>query len=79
MEILCGRQPCRRPAGSGARSENHRGLTATGYLATAKAVMKMLSVDAGPARLPNTNPTKAQVNKLRGKLDAFGVFDSVPS
>jgi N-acetylneuraminate lyase len=50
-------------------------LAGCGYLGAAKAVMKMLGVDVGPARLPNTNPTAAQRKQLRAKLETLGFFD----
>ena len=50
-------------------------LAGYGYMGAAKAVMKMLSVDVGPARLPNNNLTDAQVKELHAKLEALGFFD----
>jgi N-acetylneuraminate lyase len=50
-------------------------LAGYGYLGAAKATMKMLGVDVGPARLPNTNPTADQVKELRAKLEAIGFFN----
>jgi N-acetylneuraminate lyase len=50
-------------------------LAGIGYLGAAKAVMKMLGVDVGPARLPNGNPTPEQTAKLRGDLEQLGFFD----
>ncbi len=50
-------------------------LASHGYLGAAKAVMKMLGVEVGPARLPNTNPTPEQVRKLRAELENLGFFD----
>lgn len=64
-----------------ARVEQFRGvqiiqaLVAYGYMGAAKAVMTMLGVDVGPARLPNGNPTTEQVKELRAKLEAIGFFD----
>ena len=52
-------------------------LAGYGYMGAAKAVMKMLGVDVGPARLPNTNLTTELTDKLRGELDAMGFFDWV--
>ena len=37
--------------------------------------MKMLGVDVGPARLPNTNLDADQVTKLRSDLEKIGFFD----
>jgi len=45
------------------------------YMGAAKAVMGFLGVDVGPARLPNTNPTPAQLSALRGDLERIGFFD----
>ena len=50
-------------------------LAGYGYMGAAKAVMKMLGVDVGPARLPNTNLTEEQTKELRTKLEALGFFD----
>ena len=64
-----------------ARAEQFRGvqliqlLANYGYMAAAKAVMKMLGVDVGPARLPNTNLSTDQMNELRRKLEALGYFE----
>jgi N-acetylneuraminate lyase len=46
-----------------------------GYMGAAKATMKMLGVDLGPARLPHTNPTAEQAGKLRANLEVMGFFD----
>ena len=64
-----------------AREEQFRGvrliqlLASHGYMGAAKAVMKMLGVDVGPARLPSGNPSPEQTAKLRAALDAMGFFD----
>jgi N-acetylneuraminate lyase len=64
-----------------ARLEQFRGvqiiqvLVGYGYMGAAKAVMAMLGVDVGPARLPNGNPTPQQVKELRAKLEAMGFFE----
>ncbi|HEY4416502.1 MAG TPA: dihydrodipicolinate synthase family protein [Verrucomicrobiae bacterium] len=50
-------------------------LASYGYLGAAKAVMKMLGVEVGPARLPSTNLTPEQTTKLRSELEALGFFD----
>jgi len=50
-------------------------LACYGYLGAAKAVMKMIGVDVGPARLPNGNPTAQQVVVLRQQLEALGFFE----
>jgi N-acetylneuraminate lyase len=50
-------------------------LASFGYFGAAKAVMKMLGVDVGPARLPHSNPTPEQIAKLRLELETIGFFD----
>lgn len=50
-------------------------LAPRGFMGGAKAVMKMLGVDVGPARLPNGNLDAAQVAELRRELEALGFFD----
>ena len=66
-----------------AREEQFRGaqlvqvLAGVGYLGATKALMEMLGVTVGPARMPNTNLTAAQKSGLRGKLEAMGFFDWV--
>ena len=50
-------------------------LAGVGFMGAAKAVMGMLGVEVGPARLPNGTPSPEQVRKLRGDLDAMGFFD----
>jgi N-acetylneuraminate lyase len=52
-------------------------LAGYGYLGAAKAVMKMLGVEVGPARLPNLSLTPEQVVKLQGELEAVGFFEWV--
>ena len=49
-------------------------LAPRGFMGAAKAVMKMLGVDVGPACLPNGNLDTAQVAQLRGELEALGFF-----
>ena len=64
-----------------ARREQLRGvqlvqvLARYGYMGAAKAVIKILGVDVGPARLPNGNPSAEQVAALRGELEQLGFFD----
>lgn len=64
-----------------ARREQLRGvqvvqaLARHGYMGAAKALMKMLGVDVGPARLPNGNLSTEQVAALRGELEQLGFFD----
>lgn len=64
-----------------ARTEQRRSvqliqvLAGHGYLGAAKAVMKMLGVDVGPARLPNGNPAAEQLPRLRSELEELGFFD----
>ncbi len=50
-------------------------LAGFGFMGAAKAVMTMLGVDVGPARLPNGNPTREQITKLRADLEAMGFFE----
>jgi len=64
-----------------ARAEQFRGaqlvqwLAGYGYLGAAKALMEMLGVDVGPARLPNTSLDAAQQSRLRDELGEKGFFD----
>jgi len=64
-----------------ARREQYRSvqliqtLAAQGYMGSAKAVMKMLGVDVGPARLPNTNPSDTQLAELKSALERIGFFE----
>jgi N-acetylneuraminate lyase len=66
-----------------AREEQFRGVrliqlfTSYGYMGAAKTAMKMLGIDVGPARLPNSTLTSEQVTSLRSELDAMGFFDWV--
>ena len=66
-----------------AREEQFRGVrliqlfVSYGYMGAAKAAMKMLGVDVGPARLPNNSLTAEQTMKLHGELEAMGFFDWV--
>ncbi len=66
-----------------AREEQFRGVrliqlfVSYGYMGAAKAAMKMLGVDVGPARLPNNSLTPEQTAKLRGELETMGFFDWV--
>jgi N-acetylneuraminate lyase len=50
-------------------------LAGYGYLGAAKAVMAMLGVDVGPARLPNSTLTAARTARLRDELERLGFFD----
>lgn len=45
-----------------------------GYMAAAKAVMGMLGVPVGPARLPNDRLAPEQVARLRTELEQLGFF-----
>jgi N-acetylneuraminate lyase len=64
-----------------AREEQYRGVrlirlfVSFGYMGAAKATMKMLGVDVGPARLPNATLTPDQTGKLQGELESMGFFD----
>ena len=64
-----------------ARTEQLRGvqiirtLAGYGYMGAAKALMGMLGVNVGPARLPNNSLNPEQAGELRAKLEAVGFFD----
>ena len=64
-----------------ARTEQHHSvqlialLSRHGYMGAAKAVMQMLGVDAGPARLPNGSLSPSQTRSLRNELEVLGFFD----
>ncbi len=66
-----------------AREEQFRGarlvrvLSGFGYMAAAKAVMGLLGVPVGPARLPETNLTAGQHEELRRELERMGFFQWV--
>jgi N-acetylneuraminate lyase len=50
-----------------------------GYMSAAKAIMTMLGVPVGPARLPHTELTPEQVSGLRAELEGLGFFDWIRS
>ena len=50
-------------------------LASYGFMAAAKATMKMIGVDVGPARLPNRTLSPEQTAKLRKDLEQLGFFD----
>lgn len=50
-------------------------LARPGYMGAAKALMKRLGVDVGPARLPNISLTSDQAGALERELQALGFFD----
>lgn len=52
-------------------------IASIGYMGAAKAVMGMLGVPVGPARLPHANPDPAQIAALRADLESMGFFDWV--
>ena len=52
-----------------------RVLADTGYMAAAKAVMRMLGVEIGPARVPHAPLTPARTRALRAELEQIGFFD----
>ena len=52
-------------------------LASRGYMGAAKATMKMLGVDVGPARLPNGSLNVEQQAALRTDLEQLGFFDWV--
>lgn len=68
-----------------ARREQYRSvelielLAGVGYMGAAKAVMAMLGVDVGPARLPNGNLSLEQRKALEGDLQRLGFFDWIRS
>jgi len=45
-----------------------------GGMGAAKALMQMLGVPVGPARLPHLNPTPAETDQLRRELETLGFF-----
>ena len=45
-----------------------------GFIGATKALMTMLGVDVGPARLPNAPISREQTAALRSELDALGFF-----
>ena len=45
------------------------------YMGAAKALMQMLGVDVGPARLPNTNLSPNEAGQLRSELEKLGFFE----
>ena len=50
-------------------------LVRHGFMGATKAVMAMLGVDVGPARLPIASLTAEQAGKLRGELEKLGFFE----
>ena len=50
-------------------------IAAHGYLPAAKAVMKMLGVECGPARPPLGNLTETAKTSLKNELEEIGFFD----
>ena len=50
-------------------------LAGFGYMGAAKAVMKMLGVEVGPARLPHGNLSAEQHTALRAGLEKLGFFE----
>ncbi|MBS0206418.1 MAG: dihydrodipicolinate synthase family protein [Planctomycetes bacterium] len=64
-----------------ARDEQYRAvqmiqvLVRYGFIGATKAVMVMLGVDVGPARLPNALLTPEQTAGLRSDLETLGFFD----
>jgi N-acetylneuraminate lyase len=52
-------------------------LASRGYMGAAKATMKLLGVDVGPARLPNGSLNDEQQKQLRADLEKLGFFDWV--
>ncbi len=71
-----------RPAiSTAARVEQYRSvrliqlLAGYGYMGAAKAVMSMLGVNVGPARLPNEALTPERSARLRTELERLGFFE----
>jgi N-acetylneuraminate lyase len=64
-----------------ARREQARGLQLVrllegfGYLGAGKALMGLLGVPVGPARLPNTSLSTTQTDQLQQQLGELGFFD----
>jgi dihydrodipicolinate synthase/N-acetylneuraminate lyase len=64
-----------------AREEQYRAvrlvglLSSYGFMAAAKATMRMVGVDVGPARLPNSRLDATQIARLRGDLERLGFFE----
>jgi N-acetylneuraminate lyase len=64
-----------------ARNEQFRAVTMIraivpyGFIGATKAIMTMLGIDVGPARLPVSTLTSAQAANLRGELESLGFFD----
>src|SRR5204862_3480062 len=50
-------------------------LASRGYMGAAKATMKMLGVDVGPARLPNGSLNREEEPALRADLEKLGFFN----
>jgi N-acetylneuraminate lyase len=71
----------RRGDMAAARAEQSRSLrlvrvlAARGYMGSAKALMGMLGVDVGPARLPNSTLSSEQIIDLRRELEELGAFE----
>jgi N-acetylneuraminate lyase len=68
-----------------ARSEQFRSvqlvqcLASYGFMGASKAVMRMLGVDVGPARLPIISLNASQTAKLEQELQSLGFFDWICS
>ncbi len=52
-----------------------KALAARGFMPSAKAVMGMLGVPVGPARLPHPRLSAEQLTALRGELETLGFFE----
>ncbi len=50
-------------------------LVAHGFIGATKAVVGMLGVEVGPARLPLANPSPEGVTRLRAGLEGIGFFE----
>jgi len=66
-----------------ARREQYRSvqlvelLARGGFTGPSKAVMGMLGIEVGRARLPQANPSPDEVRTLRQQLEQLGFFDWV--
>ncbi len=52
-------------------------LSRHGFMGAAKATLKLLGVDVGPARLPHATLDAEQTRRLQADLDALGFFQGI--
>jgi N-acetylneuraminate lyase len=50
-------------------------LASRGYMQSAKALMTLLGVPVGPARLPHTPLSNDQISQLQRELETMGFFN----